>query len=364
MFLRATIALALLALATCLVPGLPAQAPGPRTYLHRLRPLTAAPPLLADYPQYVEPIREKVRFEAPALVEDDAADLDVRAWRFSYNARGIIEVPNHLRAAQTALIVVHPWGIDDGQGWQTPQPAGVAFAGYPQKNAIALAHMKAVVNPLLQALRGKVAIVGYSLPGREDPLRKKLYRSVRGTPTDQARAQAARELAARLAGFSYQGQPLPERMTLSRDRPVVDYFRQLGGTDASPRFNGTGFWELPIPVARPLAVDGRDVVFYDAEGYETLRAFLHQQQVRHVLLCGYHTDMCVCATTAGYQNLRNDFNVFLIGDATQATFPALDNPRLATTAALALASRDLFITQVSWVRLRAQADRRPGGSAP
>jgi hypothetical protein len=69
--------------------------------------------------------------------------------------------------------------------------------------------------------------------------------------------------------------------------------------------------------------------------------------------------MCVCATTAGYHNLRNDFNVFLVGDATQATFPAIDSPRLATTAALALASRDLFITQVSWINLGSQAKRRP-----
>ena len=45
----------------------------------------------------------------------------MRAWRFSYNARGIIEVPNRLRADRTAVIVVHPWGIDDGQGWNTPE---------------------------------------------------------------------------------------------------------------------------------------------------------------------------------------------------------------------------------------------------
>ena len=62
------------------------------------------------------------------------ADLDVRAWRFSYNARGIIEVPNRLRADRTAVIVVHPWGIDDGQGWSTPEPAGVAFQCTPAKN--------------------------------------------------------------------------------------------------------------------------------------------------------------------------------------------------------------------------------------
>ena len=87
-----------------------------RVYDNTLMPIKDAKPLLADFPQYVEPVVESRRFEAPRLVDDPGADLDVRAWRWSYNARGIIEMPNHLRAAETALIMVHPWGIDDGQG--------------------------------------------------------------------------------------------------------------------------------------------------------------------------------------------------------------------------------------------------------
>ena len=63
---------------------------------------------------------------APAIVADKEADLHVRAWRFSYNARGIIEMPNRLQASKTAVIMVHPWGVDDGQGWRTPEPAGAA----------------------------------------------------------------------------------------------------------------------------------------------------------------------------------------------------------------------------------------------
>jgi hypothetical protein len=69
-----------------------------------------------------------------------------------------------------------------------------------------------------------------------------------------------------------------------------------------------------------------------------------------VLLAGYHTDMCVCRTTAGYKNLAKDFNTFLVGDATQATFPATDTPRFATTAAVSFAALEVFVTQVSWIR--------------
>ena len=76
---------------------------------------------------------------------------------------------------------------------------------------------------------------------------------------------------------------------------------------------------------------------------------LKAQGVRHVILAGYNTDMCVCKTTAGYENLRRDFDVFLVGDATIATFPANSSPRFATNAAVSFAALDLLITQTSWI---------------
>jgi hypothetical protein len=321
-----------------------------RVYENKLTPVSDASPILADYPEYVEPVKSKSRFQAPALVDDPKADLHVRAWRFSYNARAVIEVPNHLSAAATAVIVVHPWGIDDGQGWRTPQPAGVAFACTPEKNRLALQHMKNVVNPFLQKWRGKVGLLAYSLPGPEDPIRKKLYRSVRRQPSQAERRQGAVELAAKLKSFSYKGKPLPARLTLSQDRPVVDYFKQFPGLDSGPVYNNTGFWDLPIPVAKPIKVAPTDVVFYDAEGYATIKGFLNKLGIRHILLAGYATDMCVCSTAAGYKNLSKDFNTFLVGDATQATFPSCDTPRFATTAAISFAALNLFITQVSWIK--------------
>src|SRR5438046_8399938 len=143
------------------------------------------------------------------LVDDgEGADLEVRAWRFSYNARGIIEMPNRLRAAETALIVVHPWGIDDGQGWDTPEPAGVADFCTPEKNHYAANHTHGVINPFLKSLRGKVAMVMYILPGDEDPIRKKMYRSFTSKPSDAGRAEGAKELDAKLRNFSYKGQPI------------------------------------------------------------------------------------------------------------------------------------------------------------
>jgi hypothetical protein len=334
-------------------PTTPPVAVAPtRVYDNTLTPIADPKPLLADFPRYVEPVTERQRFEAARLVDDPDGDLDVRAWRFSYNARGIIEMPNRLRAKETAIIMVHPWAVDDEWGWKTPQPNGVVDFCTPEKNALAYRHTKEVVNPFLKRLRGKVALVMYSLPGPADPIRTKVYRSFTKTPTAAERAAGEKELRKVLAAYPYTGKPLPGKLTLSTDKPVVDYFKQFPGLDAGSRYNGDGFWKLPIPVSTAVDVAAEDVVIYDAEGYAALRAFLKAHGIRHVLLTGYATDMCFCRTTAGYQNLSPDFNVFLVGDASLATFPANATPRFATSAHLSFAALDHLITQVNWVRAR------------
>lgn len=336
----------------------PAKKQSPsRTYSNKLVRLENPPPLLADHPEFVEPVQETVRYEAPLLVDDEGADLHVRAWRFSYNARGIIEMPNRLSAKHTAIVMVHPWGVDDGQGWRTPEPAGAADFCTIEKNHLAGRHTREVIDPFLKSLRGKVSLVLYSLPGHKDPIRHKLYRSFTHRPDEAERATGARELDAKLNGFDYRGETVPQQLALSSEQPVVDYFRQFRGLDPGPRFNNAGFWDLPIPVTRDITLDPDDVVIYDAEGYEPLKQFLQAQGIRHVLLTGYATDMCYCKTTAGYDNLSQDFNVFLVGDATLATFPANSSPRFATNAAISFASIDQLVTQISWIEYRNGQER-------
>jgi hypothetical protein len=331
-------------------PATAPEGPSQRVYHNRLTPLENPSPLLADHPQFVQPVTERRRFEAPILIDEPQADLEVRAWRFSYNARGIIEMPNRIRSDRTAVIMVHPWGIDDGQGWNTPEPAGVADFCTPEKNDLAGRHTRTVVNPLLKRLRSQVKLTMFSMRGAEDPIRGKLYRSIRRRPTAEERAEGAKELTAALAAFDYRGEPLPEKIVLSEDQPVRDYFRQFPGLDASARYNNAGFWELPVPVCSDVEVHPDDVVIYDPEGYAPLKKFLRSHGIRHVLLTGYATDMCFCQTTAGYENLSRDFNVFLVGDATLATFPANDSPRYATNAHISFAALEHLITQCSWIR--------------
>jgi nicotinamidase-related amidase len=332
------------------VPALAADPPK-RVYENKLVRIEKPKPLLADHPEFFEPIIEEAHFEAPLLVDDEKADLSVRAWRFTYNGRGIIEMPNRLRAKDTAVIMVHPWAIDDAWGWKSPEPNGVADFCTPTKNALAARHTKEIIDPFLKRLRSKVAFTMYSLPGPADAIRTKVYRSYAKTPTIDERAAGEKELRAALAAYPYKGEPLPATIPVDRDLPVRDYFKQFPGLDSSAKYNGDGFWKLPIPVSTSVTVDPNDVVIYDAEGYPPLRDFLKTNGIRHVLLTGYATDMCFCRTTAGYENLSRDFNVFLVGDASLATFPSNKSPKFAVNAAISFAALNQLVTQVSWVKL-------------
>ena len=321
-----------------------------RVYHNRLTLLKDPKPLLNDYPEFVQPIEEVRRYEAPVLVDDNEADLSVRAWRFSYNARGIIEMPNRLRSDRTAVIMVHPWGIDDGQGWKTPEPAGACDFCTPTKNHLAAKHTRLVIDPFLKRMRGNVALIMFSLIGKPDPIRKKLHRTFGYNPTAEERAEAKKQLQAKLKSLPYKGSTLVEKFTLSADRPVIDYFRQFPGLRAGDQYNGKGFWNVPVPITSDVTVHHDDVLVFDQEGYEPLKKFLNKHGICHVLLTGYATDMCFCHTTAGYENLSKDFNVFLVGDATLATFPANNTPRYATNAHISYASINQLVTQLSWVK--------------
>ena len=330
----------------------PVRADDTKEYDNRLQRVTNPKPLLADFPRYVAPIKETERFESAPLVVDDEGEIELRAWRFSYHARGIVEVPNTLKGDKTAVIVVHPWGIDDGQGWVSPEPAGTAFQCTPAKNRLVLKHGGEVIDPLLKRLRSVVKVVGYSLPGTSDPIREKLYRSTRSQTNAARREEGQKAIEAKLKGFDYKAEGLPTTIQVAKTTPTLAYFKEFPGLFAYPNFNPEGYWKLPVPIMSTIKPAIDDIVFYDGDGYEVLRDHLKKQGVTHVILTGYNTDMCVCSTTAGYKNLQKDFDVFLVGDATIATFPGNPDPSIATNAAVSFASLNLFITQSSWITVR------------
>ena len=320
-------------------------------YQNTLKRIENALPLLADWPDFVEPMVCEDRFLAPPVVDDDDGALRVRSWRYWYNAHGIVEMENRLDANATAVVIVHPWGIDDGHGLRTPQPAGVAFFCTTRKNDICRDHIEHVLNPFLDRLRDRVAAVGYSLPGEEDHVRRLLYASVDTRAEDLDVPTGEAGLAEILGKHEFTGQPLIDRFELDPAVPVKSYFAQTASTDAGERYNGAGFWDLPMPLSASLRHEPSDLVFYDGQGYPKVRDYLKSLGVRHVLLGGYCTDKCVKSTACGYENFCGDFNVFLVGDATLATFPGSTTPRFSTQTALADAALTQMITQVGWIRL-------------
>lgn len=296
-------------------------------------PNPAPETLLGDWPAYVEPIEvdDLPRYEEAPLVDDAAADLLVRAWRFEPTL-GIVESDNELRSDTTALVMVHPWGIEDGQGWAWPQAYeayGYVFEGLYDDNQLYLSQVADVVHPLLESLRGRLPLIVYSLPGSPDDIRTSRYRSWATTPGQTERAEAQVALEAYLAGL--QGAEWPTRI------PVVL------GLDPAPD----------------------DVVAYDDEGWSTLRAELEAAGITHVLLAGWAADMCVISTSAGYADLAAAFDVFLVGDATMAAWPLTEAPPngyvpVPTQDALLTAAQvtGLRITQASAIEL---LDRDPAG---
>ena len=69
--------------------------------------------------------------------------------------------------------------------------------------------------------------------GMADRLGADFCAAERRQPKEAERKQAATDLHEKLNNFNYKAQPLPAKLNLSRDRPVVDYFRQFPGLDAS-----------------------------------------------------------------------------------------------------------------------------------
>ena len=303
-------------------------------------PIANPTEILADWPdskvdwkKYVEPIKasDYKRFSGPPLVNEPHGDLHVRAWKYVPDAggkgtAGIVESRNVLKSGQTALILVHPWGIEDGQGWKNPQAYdcyGYAFMGSHSDNLLCLDHLKDVVRPFVQSLRGRLPVVAYSLPGSPDAVRGKIYRDYANQPDPAQRMQGQKELEAHL--------------------------NSLSGKQ----------WPQYIPVSKNLDYQPSDVIIYDGLGYAALKKYLQEKGIKNILLGGYCTDMCVISTTAGYKNLTQDFNVFLVGNVTLAAWPTTVNtpngykPH-ATRDELVTASEysgkyPLAITQSSWI---------------
>lgn len=291
---------------------------------------------------YIKPINlHKADFLANPVIVDENPTLRVRAWRWSYNLDGIVSMNNYLNGENTAILIVHPWGIDGNDNIDTPRPNGVVFMGTREKNLIYHRHLRDVVNPFLNRMRGNVKLVAYSLPGIPDEIRECMYRSPVSVGLEFSIDRGRNQYDLLKKSKNLKGNYME---VIHSDHTIKDYFIHNRGMDDSVKYDGE-FWDIPILLSNDLAYDrANDIVFYDQMGYEMVKDYLQNLGIKNILLLGYATDLCYKETTCGYQNLSEDFNVFLVGDGTLATFPAASNPAEATTAAIAKASVDHLIT--------------------
>lgn len=288
-----------------------------------------------DNPDYISPIlpNEFRRYLESPIVENAGGDISLRAWRFSPMVGGLAESYNVLASEKTALIVVHPWGIEDGQGWDFPQAynaSGYAFMGTLPDNIHYNNHVNDVVKGLVDSLRGRLPLVVYGMPGSADDTRYNIYRDYTHQPS----------LADRVVGQA----------------EMEDYLSDLSGSEQPDR----------IPVNQNLQAAPGDVVAYDDLGYAQLKSYLQSYGIENVILAGYAANTTLSKSTCGYMNLKKDFKVFVVGDATMSTWPKTTNPpsgftRISTRNAIFAATIESGVaaTQVSW--LEAQVRDPAGG---
>lgn len=341
------------------------------TFTYRNTPVKIEKPLpiLADHTDFVEPLRFEIRYLAPPVFKDEGGRLEVRSWRYWYNARGIIEMVNRLDPRATAIVNLMAWGVDDGGGFRTPEPAGVVLAGTSGKNALYSRQIAEIVNPFIRRLSVQVALVGHTLPGLEDPVRKLLYPSI-STGRDSLDPPAGkRKLEEIFTARTLRGPAQEESLELDGNAPLTSYFQKTPSSHASVRGNGPGFEEIPVPLANNIFRCPSDIVFYDGEGYEKIRDYLRKKGIRHILVMGFiekstilpthpragaesadKTVMDRIGTAPGIERLGKDFNIFIVGDAVRTTFPGSTTPRYAVQAALARLSGEYMITQAGWVK--------------
>lgn len=244
-------------------------------YKHTLKPVKNDIPILADYPEFIKPIDNINRLQAPPLINTDKSDLEVLCWRYSKNLDALIQMNNKLKASETAVLIVHPWGIDDGQGWNTPEPDVFILFGKNYKNEIYQQHVSKVLNPFLNNVRNKVKTIVYTMPGDERKLRTKLYSTIyskKSTDNKKISIEVKEQLKKEIY---HKGQPLPVDLKLNQNLPVTTaYFEAFGYAMTEPYMPPELFSQAPLPISKNINYNSDDIVFFDSDGYKKLKEYL------------------------------------------------------------------------------------------
>ena len=94
------------ALALAVAPATPAQEAKPRVYKNRLTPIRDPKPLLADHPEFIEPVREVARFNGYAVAVHGSLkrDIDLIAVAWTDQAIPADDLARAVRCAIAAIL--------------------------------------------------------------------------------------------------------------------------------------------------------------------------------------------------------------------------------------------------------------------
>jgi len=319
--------------------------PSTISYNNQLIDIPIPDDFLEDYQEYIDLFPSLNAALGQPLVVNQSPSLEIMSWRSSYNFRGIILIPQYFNRECTAVIVMHPWSVnEEAWGLKVPEPHGVCF-DTPDSLDGYKSHMETKIQPFIDAVRPYVKHIAFSLPGSKDTLRKNIYLS-----GGNKSIQAQKSLQHLLDQFNYFGYSIPTSLSLNPLLPITDYFRLFPPLDASDYYNGKGFWNLPIPLHTSLLWNESDLFFFDGEGYESIKRQLKKKGIKNILLCGYALNLCIKGSVLGYENLKKDFNVLIVADACLSSSRATPFTPLLTFSDIFDCSLNNLMTQTSWVK--------------
>ena len=316
----------------------------PFALTNRLTPIQEPKPLLADRPEIRRAGPRACTLEAPAWWTTERADLHVRAWRWSYNARGIIEMPHHLRAKRP------PWSWFIRRASMMVRVEHRSRRAWPTlhaaKNHRRPPHAR-VIQPVPQS-PFKVAFVMY-LPSDEKARCASSRRSFNHTPSGQA-SRRCWELRRKLTSFHLSRRAAPATLQLLSRQAGGHYFQAIPGPDAGRATTTPAFGTCRSP-SRATSTCTRTASWSKTPRLEPLKKFLLQHGVRHILLTGYATDMCFARTCAGPSRERVEGLQCLSRRRPPRWRPSRrTRPRRHERPHLLRRARSPDRTQVSWIR--------------
>ncbi len=306
---------------------------------------------LNHYPPYFDSIVLENSISGAPIILKDSSMLSIRAMRYSYNFRSMIIHDINIDPQETALIVIHPIDIDNGE-ISTVMPLGAYFMGTPSKNTIASKHMKEVLNPFIQKMRKQLKKIIFIMPFYSKTDLVKLY-SMKGDTYQGIDSNYLNEYLLKINKYNYEGIDTHLPLILKGRSILNSYFNEFPGLMLNNTKNNIEFSKLPFRINRDIILSEGDLILFDDMSLESFDSLLLSMDIKNLIYSGYAMDLCVKKLNQGYEKTAPLYNIFVCIDAGLTTFPGDDGLNKYNTVNALNTSFLYFITQIGWIKINA-----------